>query len=192
MNFLSTLLSRSNESCELCLSTEDLTTFAVEPKQNNDADDHILVCTTCKEQIENKDMMDANHWRCLNDSMWSEIPGVQVMAYRMLHRLKNEGWPQDLLDMLYLDEERLEWAKAGVEPEPIEEQVVHKDSNGAVLENGDSVVLIKDLKVKGTSFVAKRGAAVRRISLVYDNPEHIEGKVEGQQIVILTKFVKKL
>lgn len=192
MNLLNTLLSRSNDSCELCLSTEDLTTFAVEPTQNNDANDHILVCRTCKEQIENKDMMDANHWRCLNDSMWSEIPGVQVMAYRMLHRLKNEGWPQDLLDMLYLDEERLVWAKATGETELIEEQVVHKDSNGAILENGDSVVLIKDLKVKGTSFVAKRGAAVRRISLVHDNPEHIEGKVEGQQIVILTKFVKKL
>lgn len=192
MSILNTLLSRSNGSCEFCKSTNNLTTYGVEPTQNNDADDHILVCDTCKEQIENKDLMNANHWRCLNESMWSEIPGVQVMAYRILHRLKNEAWPQDLLDMLYLDEERLAWANAIDDTEPIEDQPVHKDSNGAVLENGDSVVLIKDLKVKGTSFVAKRGAAVRRISLVHDNPEHIEGKVEAQQIVILTKFVKKL
>jgi protein PhnA len=60
------------------------------------------------------------------------------------------------------------------------------------LQNGDSVVLIKDLKVSGGGFTAKRGTAVRRISLVHDNPEHIEGRVEGQQIVILTKYVKKL
>ena len=52
-------------------------------------------------------------------------------------------------------------------------------------------MLIKDLPVKGAGFTAKRGTAVRGISLVQDNPEHIEGRVEGQRIVILTKFVKK-
>ena len=72
-----------------------------------------------------------------------------------------------------------------------DETVRHVDSNGAVLEAGDTVTLIKDLNVKGANFTAKRGTAVRGISLVADNPEHIEGKVNGQQIVILTKFVKK-
>ena len=62
---------------------------------------------------------------------------------------------------------------------------------GVELQTGDNVVLIKDLDVKGSSLVAKRGTAVRGISLVLDNPEHIEGKVEGQRIVILTKFTKK-
>jgi len=51
--------------------------------------------------------------------------------------------------------------------------------------------LIKDLPVKGGGFTAKRGTAVTRISLVADNPTHIEGRVEGQRIVILTEFVKK-
>jgi protein PhnA len=60
-----------------------------------------------------------------------------------------------------------------------------------VLEAGDTVTLVKDLNVKGTNFTAKRGTAVRGISLVADNPEHIEGRVSGQQVVILTKFVKK-
>ena len=69
--------------------------------------------------------------------------------------------------------------------------VKHVDSNGVVLEVGDTVTLIKDLDVKGANFTAKRGTAVRGISLVADNPEHIEGRVNGQQIVILTKFVKK-
>lgn len=56
---------------------------------------------------------------------------------------------------------------------------------------GDNVVLIKDLPVKGAGFTAKRGTPVRGISLVLDNPDHIEGRVEGQRIVILTQFVKK-
>jgi protein PhnA len=53
-------------------------------------------------------------------------------------------------------------------------------------------VLVKDLKVKGSSMVAKQGTAVRRISLDHENAEYIEGKVDGQQIVIITKYVKKL
>ena len=112
MSILKSLESRSNTSCELCASNENLTAFQVEPKQSDDINDHILVCATCKNQIENPDKMDANHWRCLNDSMWNEVPAVQVIAWRLLHRLKAEGWPQDLLEILYLDEETLEWANA--------------------------------------------------------------------------------
>jgi protein PhnA len=69
--------------------------------------------------------------------------------------------------------------------------VEHRDSNGVLLATGDNVVLIKDLPVKGTSMIAKRGTAVRSITLVADNGAHIEGRVEGQRIVILTEFVKK-
>ncbi|HZH70665.1 MAG TPA: alkylphosphonate utilization protein, partial [Flavobacteriaceae bacterium] len=151
---------------------------------------NVLLCETCLNQIENPDAIDTNHWRCLNDSMWSEHPALQVLSWRMLNRLKSEGWPQDLLDMMYLDDETLAWAKAGLEAE--NNPLVHKDSNGAILEAGDTVVLIKDLDVKGSSLTAKRGTAVRRISLVHDNAEQIEGKVDGQHIVILTKFVKKV
>lgn len=184
------LLQRSNYSCELCSSTENIQEFEV-PSNNLGNDDHkIVICKTCKSQIENPDLMDSNHWRCLNDSMWSTVPAVQVMSWILLHRLKSEGWPQGLLDMLYLDEETLKWAESTGEGND-EEVLVHKDSNGAVLQNGDSVVLIKDLNVKGANFTAKRGAHVRRISLVHDNAEHIEGKIDGQHIVILTKFVKK-
>jgi protein PhnA len=123
--------------------------------------------------------------------MWSEIPAVQVLAWRMLNRIQNETWPQDLLEMLYLDEETLAWAKAAGDGEDQEDAIIHKDSNGVKLETGDAVVLIKDLNVKGGGFTAKRGTAVRNIRLVHDNPEHIEGKVEGQTIVILTQYVKK-
>jgi protein PhnA len=113
------------------------------------------------------------------------------MAWRMLTRLSAEGWPQELLDMLYLDEDTLAWAEAAGEGDSDEHAVKHLDSNGAVLDAGDTVILTKDLNVKGANFTAKRGTAVRGISLVPDNPEHIEGRVNGQQIVILTRFVKK-
>jgi protein PhnA len=184
------LLERSNQSCELCGKQSELQVIKVAP--DNHPENEIVVCEVCKSQMEQPETMDENHWRCLNESMWSEVPAVQVAAWRLLHRLKSKtDWAQDLLDMLYLDDDTLAWAEATGEANQ-EDAVVHKDSNGAVLQNGDSVVLIKDLKVSGGGFTAKRGTAVRRISLVADNPEQIEGRVEGQQIVILTKYVKKI
>jgi protein PhnA len=186
-----TLHDRSGAKCELCGASDNLGVYEIPPHSDGSADQSVLICTTCREQIENSDKVDVNHWRCLNDSMWSQVPAVQVMAWRMLTRLSAEGWPQELLDMLYLDDETLAWAKAGGEAEGDEDQVKHVDCHGAVLEAGDTVTLVKDLDVKGANFTAKRGTAVRGISLVPNNPEQIEGRVNGQQIVILTKFVKK-
>jgi protein PhnA len=191
MSIEQALQARSESKCELCGATEDLAVFAVPPSSDNSVDQSVLLCDTCRNQIDNPEQMDANHWRCLNDSMWSQVPAVQVLAWRMLNRLRGEGWPQDLLDMMYLDDETLSWAQATGDHLSDDEVVRHLDSNGVVLEAGDTVTLIKDLNVKGSSLTAKRGTAVRNISLVLDNPEHIEGRVEGQQIVILTKFVKK-
>lgn len=192
MNIERELGKRSNHQCELCTSTEKLSVFEVQPPKKEGLEANLLVCEVCKDQIENPDNTDPNHWRSLNDSMWSEHTPVKVIAWRMLSRLRKEGWPQDLLDIMYLEEEDLEWAKATGEGAPSENQIIHRDSNGAVIEAGDSVVLIKDLPVKGSSMVAKRGTAVRRVSLDHENAEYIEGKVDGQQIVILTKFVKKI
>ncbi|MFO7602306.1 MAG: PhnA domain-containing protein [Gammaproteobacteria bacterium] len=185
------LHARSASRCELCGASEHLAVYAVPPDSDGSVAQCLLICDTCHSQIDNPEQVDVHHWRCLNDSMWSQVPAVQVMAWRMLTRLRSEGWPQELLDMLYLDDATLAWAQAGGETEHNSEQVQHVDSNGAVLEAGDTVTLIKDLDVKGANFTAKRGTAVRGISLVADNPEHIEGRVNGQQIVILTKFVKK-
>src|SRR5690606_14525963 len=133
-------------------------------------------CSTCCSQIENPETTDVNHWRCLNDSMWSTVPAVQVVVCRMFTRLKCEVWPQDLLDIMYTDEETKTWAEAGGEGPEAEDAIKHLDSNGAVLQAGDTVVLIKDLNVKGGGFTAKRGTAVRNISLVHDNAGQIEGK----------------
>lgn len=67
---------------------------------------------------------------------------------------------------------------------------VAKDSNGAILEDGDSVTVIKDLKVKGSSMVIKRGTKVKSIRLT-ENPEEVDCKIEGSSIVLKTCFLKK-
>ena len=182
---------RSESKCELCGVTEDLGVYEVPSGSGGSADECVFICETCCEQIENPEKVDVHHWRCLNDSMWSQEPAVQVIAWRMLKRLSTEGWSRDLLDMLYLDEETQAWAQVTGEGDSDKHAVKHLDSNGAVIEAGDAVTLIKDLNVKGGNFTAKRGTVVRGVSLVADNPEHIEGRVNGQLIVILTKFVKK-
>ena len=183
------LNTRSESQCELCSAKEGLKIYEVQPAKEG-ADGAALLCNTCIEQIGDASKIDANHWRCLNESMWSPIPAVQALSWRMLNRLSKEDWTGDLLDTIYMEEETLEWAKALGDDASVE-KIVHKDSNGVILQSGDSVVIIKDLKVKGTSFIAKRGTTVRRISLDPNNANYIEGKVDGQHIVIITEYVKK-
>jgi len=192
MSLERTLQKRSDSRCELCMSEDNVAIYTVKPLKEASEKNSLYACKTCINQIENPDKTDANHWRCLNDSMWSEHDAVKVIAWRMLSRLRSEGWPQDLLDMMYLENDILELAKATGEGEADENALVHRDVNGVVLKAGDSVVLIKDLKVKGSSMVAKQGTAVRRISLDHENEKYIEGKVGPTQIVIITDYVKKI
>jgi len=189
MTIEQTLRERSESKCELCGSDTNLQVYEVPPVETADADHSILVCGVCHGQITDPDNIDVNHWHCLNDSMWSQVPAVQVMAWRMLKKLSSEVWAQDLLDMLYLDDETRQWAEAGGS-ESNEASAPTLDSNGNVLADGDTVTLIKDLDVKGANFTAKRGTAVRNISLTAD-PEQIEGRVNGVRIVLLTKYLKK-
>ncbi|CAM4285986.1 alkylphosphonate utilization protein [Zobellia roscoffensis] len=192
MSVLEELNGRSGNACELCGATSELNVYEVPPVSTGGIDGSILACATCIGQVENPETTDANHWRCLNDSMWSEYDAVKVVAWRMLSRLKSEGWPKDLLDMMYLEDDALQWAKATGEGLSEDEKIIHRDVNGVILQNGDSVVLVKDLKIKGSSQVAKQGTAVRRISLDRENAEYIEGKVGPTLTVIITKYVKKI
>lgn len=190
MSIEQTLLDRSGSKCELCSSAQSLLIYEVPPVDGANSDKSVLVCDNCNNQIEGISTLDTgHHWRCLNDSMWSQVPAVQIMAWRMLNRLKAENWAQDMLDMLYLDEDMMAWAKADSGDDP-EADGPTLDSNGAQLQAGDTVTLIKDLVVKGANFTAKRGTAVRNISLT-GNPEQIEGRVNGTRIVLLTCFLKK-
>ena len=167
-------------SCNLCSADTDLSSFAVAGGPDGAATD---LCATCITQINGTP--EPNHWRGLSSAMWSEDAATQVLAARMLSRLSDHDWARDLADQLYLDDEMRAWA------DNVLQVVEHKDCNGVQLAQGDTVVLIKDLVVKGAGFTAKRGTAVRGISLVADNAAHIEGRVEGQRIVILTTFVKR-
>lgn len=179
------LNTRSQGRCELCASQTDLAPYLLPASSGDDNDIHLLLCATCRSEAEAP--ADVNHWRCLNDSMWSQVPAVQVLAWRQLKRLSAEVWARDLLDMLYLDEATLKWAEAGLGDDDGEPTL---DSNGSPLSEGDSVTLIKDLEVKGAGFTAKRGTLVKDIRLT-NNPKHIEGKVNGVQIVLVAAYLKK-
>ena len=182
-------LERSDNSCELCKAQSELKIFHIEP-ETKVFDSAIVLCENCSNTAFTEEIQDVQHWRCLNESIWSEYDAVKVLSWRILNKI-DQDWSRDLLDMIYFDDELHKWAEAGFQTSNHVDQVVHLDSNGAVLQNGDTVTLIKELDVKGANFSAKRGTAVRNIRLVHDNPEQIEGKIEGQSIVILTKFVKK-
>ncbi|MCT7494507.1 PhnA domain-containing protein [Aliarcobacter cryaerophilus] len=183
MGILEDLIKRAENSCELCKSLEDLDIFEVNPSDGT-MEQSALLCPKCKSQFEQNCELDQNHWYCLSEAMWSETPAVKVLSYRMLKKLDN----QELLDMIYLDDETLFWANKGLEE--FNTSVVQKDCNGVVLNAGDTVTIIKDLEVKGAGFTAKRGTAVRNISLGSEEGQ-IEGRVNGVKIVILTQFVKK-
>lgn len=174
-------MSRSSV-CELCGSDDDVNILELAPSDGSE-EQSIYLCANCKGQIDSGDL-DETHFNCLNDSMWSEIPAVAVMSYRLLHTLGR----QDLVDMMYMEEDVKSWADAGLESE---DKLVYKDANGVTLQAGDTVVITKDLDVKGTGFTAKRGTAVRNIGLVANDDKHIEGRVNGVKIHILTCYLKK-
>lgn len=185
------LQKRSNNLCELCGSDDANTDYAIPNSPNNKLEHHLWICPTCNVQMANIETADENHWRCLKDSIWSELPAAKVVSWRMLHKLKNLDWTQDLIDIAYLDEDEMAWAKASGDDINQDDIEKHVDCFGAVLHSGDNVVLTKTLDVKGATFNAKVGTVVHNIHLVAGNTEQIEGRVNGSMIVILTKYVRK-
>jgi len=84
-----------------------------------------------------------------------------------------------------------EWSAATAPTEEVEETRVHKDAHGNVLNDGDTVTLIKDLKVKSSSLVIKGGTKIKNIRLV--NRDHnIDCKVDGQSMLLKSEFMKKV
>ena len=184
------LQNRSNNVCEICSEKDDnLQAYAVPPKNDDSIDNVVVLCTNCHGKISASDFSDSNYWRCLTGSIWSETPAVQALSFKLLGKLKAEEWAAETLDSVFLDESTVEWANAEDELEA--GKIIHKDSYGVVLELGDTVILTQNLNVKGANFIAPKGTVVRKIRLVPDNAEQIEGKIEGETIVILTKYVRK-
>jgi len=177
------VIERSGGVCELCGSSEGLSAYEIVTSDGS-MDTSVCLCATCKEQIESGEL-DANHFNSLNDAMWSEVSAVKILSYILLSRLGR----QDLVDMMYLEEDEKQLAQSVLFADA--NKLVYKDANGVELQAGDTVVIMKDLDVKGTGFTAKRGTAVRNIALVPNDAEHIEGRVNGVKIHILTKYLKK-
>lgn len=166
-------------TCDLCANTENLSAYTVEPRTVN-----IDICEICAQSI-NEPTSNPKHWKCLHDSMWSTEPAVQVMAYRLLSKLAE----QDQLDMLYLEDDTKAWAEEGL---ALENEEPVRDANGTILLAGDSVSIIKDLPVKGAGFTAKQGTTVKNIRMAPGDPTHIQGRVNGSMIFIISAFLKKL
>jgi protein PhnA len=174
---------RSGGICELCANGQSVVEFTVSPKEDK-IDNQVAICSFCEENLGNKNARD--HWQCLSSSIWSEVPVVQVLSYRLLLGMKDQSWSLNILEMVDLDEDLIQWAAS-----MYESASVHMDSYGNVLESGDNVVLTQSLKVKGTNFTVSKGTVVKKIRLVANNMDQIEGKINDQVIVILTQFVKK-
>ena len=165
-------------NCQLCGSENEVASY--EFTQGHSVD----LCATCRAQIESGEL-DETHFNCLNDSMWSEASDVKVLSYILWSRLGRS----DMCDMIYLEEEEQKVVDAVLSAEA--NKVVVKDANGVELKAGDSVVILKDLDVKGAGFTAKRGTTVRNISIPQDVKGHVEGRVNGVKIYLKTEFLKK-
>lgn len=182
---ISTKLSeRCQGTCELCSSQPASETYIVSPAEGNALTDQVAICNDCLAQINQN--TDKNYWRCLEGSIWNPEPAVQALSYRLLYSINSEDWAAAVLESVELDENTQQWALSA-----FQKADVHKDAFGNTLENGDTVVLTQALNVKGTSFSAAKGTVVKKIRLVPDNTEQIEGKINEQTIVILCKYVKK-
>ncbi len=165
-------------SCAICSADTKTTKYQVKPKECS-----IDICDICLSQIDQPDpqKLDTDHLRCLDNSMWSENVAVQVVVYRLFAKLSD----QDKLGMMYLEDETLNWAKQD------ESHDIHKDAHGVVLNNGDTVTIIKDLPVKGAGFVAKQGLVVKNISLDKSDNSLVLGKINGTAIYLKCSFIKK-
>ena len=105
--------------------------------------------------------------------------------------------PQCTLENTYLDSDNFicpdcgfEWSAAAAAETLDEASKVIKDSNGNVLVDGDAVILIKDLKVKGSSTVLKKGTKVKSIRLV-DGDHEVDCKMDGGSFMLKAEFLKK-
>ena len=185
------LTRRSGGQCELCQGEGPISAYPVPPMVVAGLDRVVATCTACATALDGGGPLDPNRWQCLNEAFWSEVPAVQVVSYRLLGRLSEHGWARELIEQRYLDDDVLAWARSGMAAPEEAHGPATVDSNGNTLNDGDSVTIIKDLDVKGSSFVAKRGTTVKNIRLT-DDPALIEGKVNGVAIYLKTCFLKRL
>ncbi len=111
------LARRARSKCELTgASGVSLRPYEVPPvAAEPDIGRTLLISEACHEVLEFPKRLQGREWQCLAEMVWSELPAVQVVAWRMLHELaKREDWARDALDGVFLDEEVETWAKSAL------------------------------------------------------------------------------
>ena len=114
--FAKDLVRRSRSHCELCgkngikLDVHELLPLAEEPF----LDGCVFICDGCRKQVSEPRKMIPAYWRCLNNALYSEVPAVQVLSFRLLQRLAKaeEHWAKELLEHAYLDPDLEAWANS--------------------------------------------------------------------------------
>lgn len=109
------LTRRAKSKCELTgAAGVSLRPYEVPPvAEDPDIERTLLISDTCREMLEHPERLAGRAWQCLAETIWSEMPAVQVVAWRMLHVLaKREDWAREILDEVFLDPEVEAWAKA--------------------------------------------------------------------------------
>src|SRR5690606_27957958 len=146
----------------------------------------------CHQELASISQNKSDYWKCLEKSIWTDSEVVKTYVYAILKIFEKDTWAQELIEQIYLNEEELKFvSQIKIPLQEFSTNVITRDSHGSELHDGDSVTLIKDLDVKGAGFTAKRGTLVKNIRLT-ENPEHIEGRVNGVGIVLVSKFLKKV
>lgn len=119
------------------------------------------------------------------------------MQYKIIKMNKDPKCPKCLMENTYFDSSIMQFVcpdcghEFSNETSVAEEiDTTPRDSNGSELLNSDSVTLIKDLKVRGSSLVLKRGTKVKSIRLT-ENHEEVDCKIDGTSLVLKTCFLKK-
>jgi protein PhnA len=105
------LARRSGRKCELCQAQGvSLSIFEVPPVPKAPDFDHcIFICSTCAEQIEQPKRRDANHWRCLTQSVWNETPSIQAISVALLSTFDTD-WAQDTREIVFCDDSISAWS----------------------------------------------------------------------------------
>lgn len=102
------LVRRSGSSCELCGADGiSLGIYEFPPvPRTPDYDRCLLICDVCREQLDSPSKMNADHWRCLNNTVWSDTAVIQALSIRMLKNIAREhNWAEDLLEQVFPDPE---------------------------------------------------------------------------------------
>ena len=108
------LARRAKSRCELTgAAGVPLRAYEIPPvPADPDIERTLLISEECHDMLDHPARLAGRHWQCLAEAVWSEMPAVQVVAWRMLNELaKREDWAREVLEEVFLDTDVEEWAK---------------------------------------------------------------------------------